>query len=93
MDRIGWKKIKHQNFSLTNMEAGFKIELYHGGVWYITNLQGASMTGVCPGQAYQNAMERRRKMISISKRAIEELKGTLQNGQKSMFRVFVSGMG
>ena len=32
-------------------------------------------------------------MIGISKRAIEKLKGALQSGQKSMFRVFVSGMG
>lgn len=34
-----------------------------------------------------------RKMIRISKRAVEKLKGAHKNGQKNGFRVFMSGMG
>ena len=34
-----------------------------------------------------------RKMIRISKRAVEKLKETYQNRQKNLYRVFVSGMG
>ena len=32
-------------------------------------------------------------MIRISKRAIEELKGSHQSTQKNLFRVFISGIG
>jgi hypothetical protein len=32
-------------------------------------------------------------MIQVSKRGVEKLKGTDQNGQKNLYRVFVSGMG
>jgi hypothetical protein len=32
-------------------------------------------------------------MIRISKRAVEKLKGALQDGEKNLFRVFVSGIG
>jgi len=32
-------------------------------------------------------------MIRISKRAVEKLKETYQNRQKSLYRIFVSGMG
>jgi hypothetical protein len=32
-------------------------------------------------------------MIRISRRAIEELKGSHRSGPESLFRVFVSGMG
>jgi Fe-S cluster assembly iron-binding protein IscA len=34
-----------------------------------------------------------KKMIHISKRAVEKLKGADQGSQKNGFRVFVSGMG
>lgn len=34
-----------------------------------------------------------RKMIRISKRAVEKLKGAYEGSQKNLFRVFVSGMG
>lgn len=34
-----------------------------------------------------------RKMIRISKRAVEKLKETYQNRQKNLYRVFVSGVG
>jgi Fe-S cluster assembly iron-binding protein IscA len=34
-----------------------------------------------------------RKMIRISKRAVEKLKETYQNRQKNLYRIFVSGMG
>jgi hypothetical protein len=32
-------------------------------------------------------------MIRLSKQAIEKLKGSQQNSQKNLFRVFVSGIG
>jgi hypothetical protein len=34
-----------------------------------------------------------RKMIRISKQAIEKLKGAHKNGQKNGFRLFISGLG
>jgi hypothetical protein len=34
-----------------------------------------------------------RKMIRISKRAVEKLRETYQNRQKNLYRIFVSGMG
>jgi hypothetical protein len=38
-------------------------------------------------------IERRLKMIHISKRAVEKLRGTHQSSQKNLFRVFISGIG
>jgi hypothetical protein len=34
-----------------------------------------------------------RKMIRVSKRAVEKLRETYQKGQKNLYRIFVSGIG
>jgi hypothetical protein len=43
--------------------------------------------------AKYETIERRLKMIHISKRAVEKLKGTHPSSQKNFFRVFISGIG
>lgn len=43
--------------------------------------------------ANYETMERRLKMIHLSKMAVEKLKGTHPSSQKNLFRVFISGIG
>jgi len=41
----------------------------------------------------RNLLKGDKKMIQISKRAVEKLKETHQGSQKNLFRLFISGIG